>query len=525
MSDTFIPFGEWAPDRAVYQNPMLAGAGFTHIATNVVPATSLDSNGFSQVTYGPFASPVEFTPPLSSPCQGAFTYVDSSSDSHIFAGNAHDLLELTAASTTFSVVSKTPAAYTSSQDIFWSFTNFSDTVIATNFNDPVQALSIGSGSGLFADLAAAAPRAKFAAVVKDFVVLGYTNDVTSGTRGQRVWWSAIGDPTNWPEPGSITATKFQSDFNEVPGDFGNVTGLIPNLGKWDCVIFFERAIWGMSYVGAPGIFSFYPIAVRGTTAPNSIVQVDGICFFLGEQGWYSFDGATVTPIGYDRVDAYTFSNLSRAFTNRTSGVADPESHNIYWIYCSKGNSVGYPDKCIVFNYALNKWSSAEMSGQFLFRALTFGKTLEGIGTLYPDIETVPYSFDSGVWSGTGFVMACFDLNNAMCYLNGPPLIPLVETPLIQIGDGPTRSTDTRSIITDARPAYDGPGCLPTIAISATDVLSSPLTLGLPVPANVIGSCPQRVGGRYFTAQLSLSVPSNFTHLTGVELQLVQAGRR
>lgn len=524
MTTQFVPFGEFAPDRAYYSNPQAGTAGFTHIATNVVPASSIVSNGFAQTTYGPFPGLVDYSSALDATCQGAFSYVDSTGSGHVYAGDAHDLYELTQASPSWSKVSSTVGVYNTSADIDWSFTNFSDTIIATNFNDPVQALSIGS-STKFATLSSAAPKAKYAAVVKDFLVLGYTEDSTSGTRPQRVWWSAIGEPANWPTPGSITATEFQSDFNEVPGDQGVLTGIIPNLGKWDAILFFERAIWGMSYVGAPDIFSFYPIAVRGTSAPLSIVQIDGMCFFLGENGWFSFDGATVTPIGYDRVDRYFFSDFSRAFTDRTCGVADPLTHNIYWAYCSTGNSSGYPNKLIIYNYALDKWSTAQISVQYLFRSLTFGKSLEGIGAIYSTLESVPYSLDSPVWAGGQYVLGGFDLTNTMGYLNGTPLLPLIETPQFLIGDGVNTSTDTRSIITVARPAYDGAGCNPAIAIAASDVLSSPLTLGIAVPANAIGACPQRVGGRYFTAHLSLTAPGNFTHLTGVEVEMVPAGRR
>ena len=91
------------------------------------------------------------------------------------------------------------------------------------------------------DLDAAAPKAKTMAVIKDFVMVGDTNDGTDGDQPNRVWWPAINDPTNWPTPGSSSAAQVQSDYQNLPGT-GRVQKVAPAIGGADGAVFCERGI-------------------------------------------------------------------------------------------------------------------------------------------------------------------------------------------------------------------------------------------------------------------------------------------
>ncbi|BCV04958.1 MAG: hypothetical protein CM15mV95_300 [Caudoviricetes sp.] len=69
---------------------------------------------------------------------------------------------------------------------------------------------------------------------------------------QRVKWSGINDSSTWT-PSQAT----QSGFQDIVGSHGNIQAIV---GGECCVIFMEKAIYRMSYVGVPLVFQFDKIA-------------------------------------------------------------------------------------------------------------------------------------------------------------------------------------------------------------------------------------------------------------------------
>ena len=84
-------------------------------------------------------------------------------------------------------------------------------------------------------------KAKYIAVIRDFVVAGYTEE-SSGTYNQRVKWSGINDSSTWT-PSQST----QSGFQDIVGSHGNIQAIVG--GESAGVIFMEKAIYRMEYVG------------------------------------------------------------------------------------------------------------------------------------------------------------------------------------------------------------------------------------------------------------------------------------
>ena len=235
----FIPFGEWLPDQPDFNNPGAA------TIQNVIPRTK-DS-------YGPMPTPQVYSGALTARCQGSFAYLDDSQAAHVFAGDATKLYQLTAGTApNFSDVSRAVGgAYTTGSPITplvplapsWSMTAFGKRIIATNYSDDPQTFLVGTDTN-FSRLSTGAPKARFAATVRDFLMLANTNDGTFGTQVRRLWWSAIGDPTSWPTPGSATAISVESDYQDLEqSDLGQITGLIGgHLQSADAAAFCERGI-------------------------------------------------------------------------------------------------------------------------------------------------------------------------------------------------------------------------------------------------------------------------------------------
>ena len=153
-------------------------------------------------------------------------------------------------------VSRTASAYTTTT--LWTFAQFGQTLIGANGLDKLQAWTVGSSAN-FADLAAAAPTAQFVTTVRDFVVTGKTSSYAN-----RVQWSDINDSTDW-----TSGATSQADFQDLP-DGGEIRGL---TGGEFGLVFLERSVARMTYVGAPLFFQFDTLTRSlGCYESRSVVQ-------------------------------------------------------------------------------------------------------------------------------------------------------------------------------------------------------------------------------------------------------------
>jgi hypothetical protein len=486
-----LKVSEYAPDLP----PLGPGSA---LVKNVIPRTPL--------SYGPMSSLAVFSNALAARCQGAIAGVDSGGNVTAYAGDATDLYALTPDSISWSVVSSSAGAYATPADGLWQFVTFQGQVIATNFINPIQMTLLGSGSN-FADLSSDAPKARYVAGVKGWLFTGNTSDPTDGEQPYRVWWSGLNDATNWPTPGTAAAAEVQSDFNDFSGDSGWLQGIVGNLGTADCGIFFEHAVWRGVYVGPPAVFDFFPAqGVRGTPAPNSIVQLGSLVYFLAEDGFYVFDGTNSIPIGANKIDKTFYADLDQSHMDRICGTVDPINKLIFWAYPGSGSQSGNPNKLLIFNWQLNRWSFAELTLEFLFRSLSFGYTLDQLDA-FGTLDTIVPALDSRIWTGGKVLLSAFDTDHKLNYFTGSNLAPTVDTTEVQVFPA------QRALITNVRPLVDGG--TPSVAFGVRDRLEDASTLGAATAMNSIGTCPQRASGRYVYAEVTLPAASSFSHIQGV----------
>ncbi|HZC81908.1 MAG TPA: hypothetical protein VE222_09375, partial [Nitrospiraceae bacterium] len=197
MAKAILPIREWTPDL-----PNLGGGEVT--ALNVIPW---------QGSYKSFPSMAIYSNALTARCQGAYFMRDSAANVYNFAGDATKLYKLGTAT----YADASGATYATAIDDWWEFTTWGQTVIATNYADVPQVITLGGGT--FSALGGSPPKARHIAVIKDFVVLG---NVTDGTAApNRVKWSALNDSTDW-----TISTSTQSDEQDIQGDGGWVQKII-----------------------------------------------------------------------------------------------------------------------------------------------------------------------------------------------------------------------------------------------------------------------------------------------------------
>lgn len=488
---TTIPYGEWLPDLPDFGNP-----GMT-VATNVIP---------DRFSYQPMKSLSAYsTSALSARCRGFAGAVGAGHATYLYAGDDTSLNQMVAG--TLTDVSKS-GGYSLASDSDWEFAQFGETFVATGYDDAVQ--SITPGASNFADMITSTnkPKARHVGVVGQFLVLGHTNDSTDGVKRSRVWWSAIRDQTDF-DPDSATQCDYE-DLKEG-GDVQRIIG-----GVEYGLVFCERAIFRMTYAGPPLVFRFDPVdRKRGTPLPGSVVSLGRNVFYISDEGFYMTDGVSSQAIGENKVDNEFWDQFDLSNRTRLTAAIDPLNKLIVWAFPGTGSSNGVPNKLFMYHWAENRWSSADVDLQCLGNALSLGVTLEELGALYPDLETVPFSLDALSWTGGDRVLAAFNTSHQYSLFTGSNLTATLETGKIQFAQ------NRRSVTTKARPLVDG-GTV-TVQIAGTEQLSDTETFDSAASEDGIGEMSVRADGRYHKARTTIT--GTWTHAQGIELEHVVKGRR
>ena len=474
MAKSVIQFDKWLPDQ-----PGVAGA--LQEAYNIVPQA---------VGYGPLPTAVDLSQSADTNLNNVFV-AKYAGTSTLFAGSFTKLYKFDSTDLSLDNVSKA-GNYTGTNR--WNFAQFGPSVIAANGVGKLQRWDLG-GSTAFADLAAAAPAARFVAAVRDFVV-------AAGVAGAEstVYWSDINDETDW-----TPATTSQSDSQVLPdgGDIRGITG-----GEFGLVLL-ERSVVRMSYVGAPLFFQFDTIAKNvGCYEPNSIIQYGNITFFLSDDGFYSCDGQILNAIGAEKINRHFFTFVDQSKLNEMSAAIDVIRKLVIWQF----TDIFAKKRFIIYNFQTGQWSEGETTIDYLGTAATAGTTLEGLDT-YGTMDSIETSFDSRLWAGGRFVLAGVR-GNKIITLTGQPSTGYITTN--DIGDG------NQTMITLVKPKIDTGSA--SVAIASRNLLSDVPTFPTATAVDSENRVGFRNSGNYHRIRV-YPTGANWKSAVGLEMEIVKTSGR
>ena len=401
---------------------------------------------------------------------------------------------------------------TSNARDFWNFTQFGTNIIATNHADNIQKFNQGTDSA-FSDLVSI--KAKYITVINNFVVAGYTTE-SSTSYNQRVKWSGLNDSSTW-SPSQAT----QSGFQDIVGEHGNIVGIVG--GENSGIIFFEKAIYRMSYVGTPLIFRFDKISDNiGAFCDKSIVSFGSMIFFLAQDGFYMLSsGQQLTPIGNGKVDDFFYDDLSSNLDGICSAI-DPNNSIVVWSYRGSDATATSTinNKLIIYNYSVDKWSTGSgLDLQFISTASQEAfTTLESLDVL-GNLDNLPKSLDSYFY-GEGIVgLAGFNSENKFGKFIATSLSATVDTTEFEGVEG------RRSAIINVRPIVDSEEDSATVTVTPITRSSQldNISVGTAVSTQDSGDCPIRSNSRYH--RIRVSVTGNFKTMSGVDIEARPEGKR
>jgi hypothetical protein len=474
MAKQKILLGEWLPDQ-----PGVTGA--VTDAVNCYPVT----NG-----YAPFKGESNLSDDAGAELLLTFAGKFANSIS-LFAGSSFNLYKFSTADLDLDALTTT--GYSNIE--FWDVTQFGQTMIAANGADKLQAYDLVLGTA-FADLDAAAPAAKFVTVVRDFVVAANVSDEEN-----KVYWSDINDETDWT-PGAAS----QADSQVLP-DGGNVTGL--SGGEFG-LVFMERAVYRMSYVGSPFFFQFDAISRSlGCISNGSIVQYGNLTYFLADDGFYVCDGQNLKNIGEEKVNRYFFDVAAKGDLRiKMSSAVDPIRKLAMW--CTPLQSGGFG--LFVYSIPLNKWSYIETTATSIASVLTATTTLEDLDAYSASLDALVISLDDPQWAGGNLLLAGTSGQKIITFGNSN------KAAYISTGDIDTG----RSVITLARPIVDGGSG--SIAVASRDNLAEQVLFGDSVAADAENRVSLRSGGDYHRLKLT-PTGDNWKTAVGMEFDIIKQGER
>jgi len=482
MATTKLTFGEWMPDQ-----PGISGA--LTDAKNVVSQA---------IGYGPFPTAAIFSAAASENLTTLVAGKTPANATKLFAAGSTKIYDVSGVGA-LTDVSKAGGYTPNANADRFRFTQFGNVIIGTNNSDPMQSYTLGTSTA-FADLDASAPICKFLTVVRDFVVTAFTTE-SSTLYPSRVRWSGINDETEW---GSSQVT--QADFQDI-ADGGPIVGI---RGGEFGLVFMEKGITRMSYVGTPFIFQFDNISRgKGCIAAGSIAQTQGVTFFLSDDGFYMCDGQQVLPVGSEKVDRWFFSNADESAFDTMSAAVDPVRKLIIWNF----KTTFAQRQLIIYNFKTQKWTYGDAGADFISDASTSATTLEGLDSISSSIDALPVSLDSILYMGGKYFLGGTSGAYVVTY-NGAPATGQIITGDLNAGG--------RSVVTLARPQVDNGSA--TVSVASRTLLSEQLNYGPSVAADSENRVSLRSNGNYHRFKVT-PAGANWTTAVAMDIDLSGQGVR
>lgn len=476
MATTRVTFGEWLPDQ-----PGVIGALTT--AKNCYPRA---------VGYGPFPQEVDYSAAASADLNNVVAARTTDGTTRVFASGRTKLFRLDAGDLSLDDVSGT----TYSDASRWRFTQFGNRLIAANEANTLQAYDLTT-TGNFANLASDAPKARFVTVVRDFVVTGYQNSYPF-----RVQWSGINNETTWAASGTT-----QADSQDIP-DGGAVQGL---TGGEFGLILLERSLVRMSYVGTPLIFQFDNISRNlGCYEPNSVIQYQGITYFLSDDGFYACNGQQIEAIGAEKVNRYFFNSVKESEFDKMSAAIDPTKNLVIWGY----PSVDTTYRLLIYHVATKRWSYADTNVNRVASSSTPSVTVEGLDAYSTSLDALSTSLDSRLWIGGKLQLAG---------VTGAKIITFSgSSKTAQIDTSDIETQNNQSMITLVKPLVDNGSA--SIAVDSRLRLDEQTSFPSVTAANTENRVGVRSYGRYHRVRTEPS-GNNWSSAIGVDIEIQSAGTR
>ena len=235
----------------------------------------------------------------------------------------------------------------------WSLSNFGEVLIATVLNG--KTFTWNSGIAARLTTRASTTTSGFA-----------TNNNPTATRSTLVspttrhlihfgTETTIGDPTTQDD--MFIRFSADEDINQYTVEATNTAGtqrlqdgtkiMGALVAKENILVWTDNALYTMKFVGAPFTFGFEQVGTNcGLIGQNAAIEIDGVAYWMGTNGFFSFDG-TVNSLPcsleddvYDNIDTTKGQQINAGINNLFTEVT--------WWYPTSGSD--FNNRYVAYNY-------------------------------------------------------------------------------------------------------------------------------------------------------------------------------
>lgn len=227
----------------------------------------------------------------------------------------------------------------------------------------------------------------------------------------------------------------------------------------ETLLFTDIDLHGAVYIGGDLLYAFERRGKGcGIIAPNAAVEVDDTGYWMGQNGFFRYDGS-VKPLECE-VQDFIFTGLNRAQARKIWCASNSLFQEVWWYYPSAGSEE--IDRYVVYNYVEGHW--------------TIGRLGRTIG-----VDRGPFDYPIGADSAG----ALWEHERGTAH-TGAPDTPYLKSGPVEIGEGEQVST-----IMECLPDEKTLGDVELLIESAfnptdTPVVTGPFTLTAPTHPRVTG---------------------------------------
>jgi len=124
--------------------------------------------------------------------------------------------------------------------------------------------------------------------------------------------------------------------------------------KQEIIVFTDSAVYSMQYVGPPYVWNLSQAADNTSVmSPNCMAVANNIVYWMGTDKFYMYSGRVETlPCS---LRSYVFSDINISQRDQVICGTNEGFTEIWWFYCSAGNTTATPDRYVVFNHLDRAW--------------------------------------------------------------------------------------------------------------------------------------------------------------------------
>ena len=119
------------------------------------------------------------------------------------------------------------------------------------------------------------------------------------------------------------------------------------VAKENILVWTDNALYTMKFVGAPFTFGFEQVGTNcGLIGKNAAIEIDGVAYWMGSNGFFSFDG-TVNTLPFS-VEDYVYDDIDTTKGQQVSAGINNLFTEVTWWYPTSNSD--FNNRYVVYNY-------------------------------------------------------------------------------------------------------------------------------------------------------------------------------